>query len=56
MLHKYLNAVVVNGRVGLLYSNKDYSSEWNFHAETKRFMTQDITKFGVNLIVYALSR
>ncbi|HEU4588185.1 MAG TPA: DUF4159 domain-containing protein [Gemmatimonadales bacterium] len=56
LLHKYLDAVIVNGRVGLIYSSKDYSSEWNFHAETKRFMQQDPTKFGVNLIVYALTR
>jgi hypothetical protein len=56
LLHKYLDAVIVNGRIGLLYSSKDYSSEWNFHAETKRFMQQDPTKFGVNLIVYALTR
>src|SRR5690606_1406454 len=56
MLHEHLDAVVVNERIGLLYSNKDYSSEWNFHADTKRFATQDITKFGVNLIVYALTR
>ena len=26
------------------------------HAETKKFMQQDPTKFGVNLIVYALTR
>jgi hypothetical protein len=38
LLHKYLDAVIVNGRIGLLYSSKDYSSEWNFHAETKRFI------------------
>jgi hypothetical protein len=56
LLHKYLDAVIVNGRIGLLYSSKDYSSEWNFHADTKRFMQQDPTKFGVNLIVYALTR
>ena len=56
LLHRYLDAVLVNGRIGLLYSSKDYSSEWNFHAETKKFMQQDPTKFGVNLIVYALSR
>lgn len=56
LLHKYLDAVIVNGRIGLLYSSKDYSSEWNFHAETKKFMQQDPTKFGVNLIVYALTR
>ena len=56
LLHKYLDAVIVNGRIGLIYSSKDYSSEWNFHAETKKFMQQDPTKFGVNLIVYALTR
>jgi hypothetical protein len=56
LLHKYLDAVLVNGRIGLIYSSKDYSSEWNFHAETKQFMQQDPTKFGVNLIVYALTR
>ena len=56
LLHPYLDAVVVNGRVGLIYSNKDYSSEWNFHSERKRFEQSDPTKFGVNLIVYALTR
>ncbi len=56
LLHRYLDAVIVNGRVGLIYSSKDYSSEWNFHADTKRFMREDPTKFGVNLIVYALTR
>ncbi len=56
LLHKYLDAVVVRGRLGLIYSSKDYSSEWNFHADTKKFMQQDPTKFGVNLIVYALTR
>ena len=56
LLHRYLDAVLVNGRIGLIYSSKDYSSEWNFHAETKKFMQLDPTKFGVNLIVYALTR
>ena len=56
LLHPYLDAVLVNGRIGLLYSSKDYSSEWNFHAETKKFMAEDPTKFAVNLIVYALTR
>ena len=56
LLHKYLDAVVVRGRLGLIYSSKDYSSEWNFHADTKKFMQQDPTKFGVNLLVYALTR
>ena len=56
LLHKYLDAILVNGRIGLLYSSKDYSSEWNFHAATKKFMQVDPTKFAVNMIVYALTR
>lgn len=56
LLHPYLDAVLVHGRIGLLYSSKDYSSEWDFSPERKRFMSEDVTKFAVNLIVYALSR
>jgi len=54
--HDYLHAVVRGGRVGLLYSNKDYSSEWNFHPDSKRLMAVDPTRFGVNLVVYAATR
>lgn len=56
LLHPYLDAVLVNGRIGLLYSSKDYSSEWDFTPDRKRFMSEDPTRFGVNLMVYALSR
>jgi len=56
MLHPSLQAILIADRIGLLYSNKDYSSEWNFHPDQKKFSTVDITKFGVNLIVYALTR
>ena len=57
LVHKELFAIMRPGeRIGVLYSNKDYSSEWNFHPETKKFMTVDPTRFGVNLIVYALTR
>jgi hypothetical protein len=43
-------------RIQLLYSNKDYSSWWNFHPERKKFDPIDVCRFGVNLIVYALTR
>lgn len=56
LLHPYLDAVLVHGRIGLLYSSKDYSSEWDFPPERKRFMAEDVTRFGVNLMVYALTR
>jgi hypothetical protein len=55
MVHEYLQAVEINGRVGLLYSNKDYGCEWNYDAKNKRFSTVDNTKFGVNIVVYALT-
>ncbi|MGH7459005.1 MAG: DUF4159 domain-containing protein [Longimicrobiaceae bacterium] len=56
IVHDHLYGVTVDGRVGLLYSTKDYSSEWNYHAENKRFMAVDNTRMGVNIIVYALTR
>jgi hypothetical protein len=56
LTHKELFAVMRGNRIGLLYSSKDYSSEWNFHPDTKREMQVDPTRFGVNLIVYALTR
>ncbi len=44
------------GRLSVVYSNKDYSSEWNFHPDNKRFYGIDNTRFAVNLVVYALTR
>jgi hypothetical protein len=40
LVHDYLKAVEFNGRIGVLYSNKVYA--------------EDNTKFGVNIIVYAM--
>jgi hypothetical protein len=56
LVHRYLHAVLVRGRIGVLYSNKDYSSEWTYHPENKRFLSVDNTRFAVNLVVYALTR
>ena len=58
LVHKELHAVMPGGgdRIGLLFSSKDYSSEWDFEPESKKFMAVDPTRFGVNLIVYALTR
>jgi hypothetical protein len=55
MIHDYLRAVEIDGRIGLLYSNKDYGCEWNFDSKNKRFSTVDNTRFGVNIVVYALT-
>ena len=56
LVHKHLRAVQRAGRIAVLYSSKDYSSEWNYHPETKRFYAIDNTRFGVNIVVYALTR
>ncbi len=46
----------IRGRIAVLYSNKDYSSEWSYHPDNKRFLSVDNTKFAVNLVVYAMTR
>lgn len=56
LVHEHLDAVLRNGRISVLYSSKDYSSEWSFHPDNKRFLSVDNTKFAVNLVVYALTR
>jgi hypothetical protein len=55
IVHDYLQAVEINGRIAVLYSNKDYGCEWNYDWANKRFATKDNTRFGVNIIVYALT-
>lgn len=56
LVHKHLQAVMQDGRIVVLYSSKDYSSEWNYHPDNKRFLSVDNTRFGVNVVVYALTR
>ena len=55
LVHDYLKAVEINGRIGVLYSNKDYGCEWDYDFRNKRFLAEDNTKFGVNIIVYAMT-
>jgi hypothetical protein len=55
LIHDYLKAIEVKGRIGVLYSNKDYGCEWDYDFKNKRFLSEDNTKFGVNIIVYAMN-
>ncbi len=55
LVHDYLKAIEVNGKIGVLYSNKDYGCEWDFDFRNKRFMAKDSTRFGVNIVLYALT-
>ena len=56
LVHKHLYGVTRGARLAVLYSNKDYSSEWGYHPDNKRFLAVDNTKFAVNVVVYALTR
>lgn len=56
LVHEHLDAVLTRGRISVLYSSKDYSSEWSYHPDNKRFLSVDNTKFAVNIVVYALTR
>ncbi len=55
LVHDYLKAVEIGGRIGVLYSNKDYGCEWDYDYRNKRWLAQDNTRFGVNIILYALT-
>jgi len=54
LVHDYLKAIEINGRVRVLYSNKDYGCEWDYDFRNKRFLAVDNTRFAVNIIQYAL--
>lgn len=54
LVHDYLQAIEINGRIAVLYSNKDYGCEWDYDFRNKRFLAEDNTKFGVNIVAYAL--
>jgi hypothetical protein len=54
LVHEYLKAITINGRIGVLYSNKDYGCEWDYDFKNKRFLAEDNTKFALNIIMYAM--
>ena len=55
LVHEYLRGVEHAGRLGVLYSNKDYGCEWDYDWRNKRFQREDNTRFGVNVVVYAMT-
>lgn len=54
LVHDYLKAIEIDGRIAVLYSNKDYGCEWDYDYRNKRFLAEDNTKFGVNIVVHAM--
>lgn len=55
LVHNYLKAIEVNGRIGVLYSNKDLGCEWDYDFRNKRFLKVDNTRFAVNIVIYAMT-
>jgi len=55
LVHPQLRAISIDGRIGVLYSNKDYGCEWDFNWKNKRFQAQDVSRFAVNVVTYALT-
>lgn len=55
LVHDYLKAIEIDGRIGVLYSNKDYGCEWDYDFRNKRFMVNDNTRFAVNIVVYSMT-
>jgi Domain of unknown function (DUF4159) len=55
IVHDYLRGIEPARRLGVLYSNKDYGCEWDYDWRNKRFQREDNTKFGVNIVVYAMT-
>ena len=49
------SAIEIDGRIAVLYSNKDYGCEWDYDFRNKRFLAEDNTKFGVNIVMYAMT-
>lgn len=54
LVHDYLKGIEVGGRLAVLYSNKDYGCEWDYDFRNKRFLAEDNTKFGVNVVMHAM--
>ena len=55
LVHDYLRGIEHRGRVGVLYSNKDYGCEWDYDWRNKRFQREDNTRFAVNIVVYTMT-
>ncbi len=55
LVHDYLKAIEIDGRIAVLYSNKDYGCEWVYEVRNKRFVARDNTKFGVKILLLAMT-
>lgn len=58
LVHDYMMGIMDGDRIDVLYSNKDYSSEWHVKLTENRDRreAEDPAKIAVNIVVYALTR
>ena len=56
--HDYFHGIMDGDRIDVLYSSKDYSSEWSNKLTDNRDLREedDPAKIAVNIVVYALTR
>jgi len=55
LVHNYLKAIEIDGRIAVLYSNKDLGCEWDYDFRNKRWLKVDNTRFAVNIVMYAMT-
>jgi hypothetical protein len=55
LVHNYLKAIEIDGRIAVLYSNKDLGCEWDYDFRNKRWLRVDNTRFAVNIVMYAMN-
>ncbi len=55
LVHEYLRGIERKGRLGVLYSSKDYGCEWDYDWRNKHFFREDNTRFAVNVVVYVMT-
>ena len=55
LVHNYLKAIEIDGRIAVLYSNKDLGCEWDYDFRNKRWLKVDNTRFAVNIVMYAMN-
>ena len=55
LVHNYLKAIEINGRIAVLYSNKDLGCEWDYDFRNKRWLKVDNTRFAVNIVIYSMT-
>jgi len=54
-VHRYLRAIEIDGRIRVLYSNKDYAGDWSDEFRNNRQLARDNMRFGVNMAIYSLT-